>query len=108
MVTQTPDGTLEFRFFRPKVQQVSLAGDFNDWQTCFFMTRDTEGWWRCRLKLAPGLYEFRYSADGQWYTDYAAFGLTKGPHGFNSVLKVDPPNIPIKETAPDQSEIQAA
>ena len=110
MVTQIPDGSLEFCFFRPEVQQVSLAGDFNGWQTCFFMKRNSDGWWKCRLRLAPGIYEFRYSADGKWYTDYAAFGLAHGPFGFNSVVKVDPPTVPQLKTIPAQSDsqIQAA
>ena len=34
--------------------------------------------------------QFRYLGDGQWYTDYAAFGLEYGPFGMNSVVKVEP------------------
>ncbi len=92
MVTQMADGNVEFKFFRPEARQVFLTGDFSGWQKhCLVMTRDEEGWWTCQLRLAPGVYQFRYLADGQWYTDYAAFGLEKGPYGWNSVLKVDPP-----------------
>jgi 1,4-alpha-glucan branching enzyme len=90
MVTQLPDGSTEFRFFRPEARQVTVAGDFNGWQPCFLMRRHHDGWWICRLHLAPGTYEFRYWADGQWYNDYAAFGLEHGPYGLNSVAKVDP------------------
>jgi len=91
MVVQGPDGTVEFRFFRPKARRIALAGDFNNWhQSCFPMTRDADGWWRYQLKLAPGCYQFRYRGDGQWYTDYAAFGLEHGPFGLNSVVLVDP------------------
>ncbi|NLX23133.1 MAG: glycoside hydrolase [Phycisphaerae bacterium] len=97
MVRQLPDGAVEFHFLRPGAAQVSLAGDFNGWQPSFLMDKRADGWWHCRLKLAPGIYQFRYQADGQWYNDYAAFGLEHGPFGLNSVAKVDQTTAP--ETA---------
>ena len=90
MVTQLPEGELEFKFYRPKAKQVTIAGDFNAWQDCFLMTKTADGHWRSRLQLAPGVYQFRYCADGEWYNDYAAFGLEHGPFGLNSVAKVEP------------------
>jgi len=90
MVIHHPNGTTEFRFFRPRAKSVSLAGDFNNWHPdSFRMTPQPHGWWQCRFTLAPGLYEFLYHADGQWYPDYAAFGLEPGPYGWNSVVRVD-------------------
>ena len=92
MVIQGPDGSVEFRFYRPGARQVFLAGEFNAWQEgCLSMLRDASGFWHARLALAPGEYQFRYLADGQWFNDYAAFGLEKGPFGWNSVLKIDQP-----------------
>ncbi|HOB75442.1 MAG TPA: isoamylase early set domain-containing protein [Phycisphaerae bacterium] len=94
MVLQKTDGTVEFSFFRPTASSVFVAGDFNGWhKTSMPMTRGEDGWWHCRFRLAPGIYQFRYLADGQWFTDYAAFGLERGPFGWNSVLKVDPPLV---------------
>jgi len=90
MVVQLPDGTVQFTFICPQAQHVTIAGDFNGWQSTFAMTRLDEKRWRSRLQLAPGLYQFRYCADGQWFNDYAAFGLEHGPFGLNSVLKVEP------------------
>jgi 1,4-alpha-glucan branching enzyme len=90
MVTRTPDGTIEFKFYRPELSQVSLAGDFNGWHRAALpMEREPDGWWRYRLRLAPGVYQFKYFGDGEWYTDYAAFGLERGPLGWNSVVRVD-------------------
>jgi len=106
MVTQLPDGVLEFRFFRPCAQHISLVGDFNKWQKSFQMTRETDGWWTCRLRLAPGIYQFKYSVDGEWFIDYAAFGLIHGPYGLNSVAKVDPATI--VQSIPNKSHTQAA
>ena len=83
-------GVIEFCFFCPSAQHVALSGDFNGWhQTSLPMIKESDGWWKYRIKLAPGYYEFRYLADGQWYTDYAAFGVNRGPYGYNSVVKVE-------------------
>lgn len=92
MVTQKKDGNVEFRFFRPNAQRVSLCGDFNGWQDSYIFNRKMDGWWECRLKLAPGVYQFKYKVDGEWYIDYAAFGLDEGPHGWSSVLQVTEPS----------------
>ncbi len=90
MVTQLPDGFVEFRFYRPGARQVTLAGEFNGWhETSLPMHLDKDGWWRYQLRLAPGYYQFRYVADGEWHTDYAAFGVEPGPFGLNSVVKVE-------------------
>lgn len=94
MVTQTPDGRILFQFYRPGARQMVIAGDFNGWQPSFHMTRGWDGWWRAQIELAPGTYRFRYLADGEWYTDYAAFGVESGPFGWNSVLKVDSVSVP--------------
>ncbi|UCD30202.1 MAG: isoamylase early set domain-containing protein, partial [Planctomycetota bacterium] len=92
MVRQVRDGIVEFSFFRPYAICVTLVGDFNGWHTKSLpMTKGPDGWWRYRLRLAPGCYQFRYLVDGKWHTDYAAFGLEQGPYGFNSLVKVDPP-----------------
>ena len=89
MVNQRPDGSVEFEFYRPEAHQVYLTGDFNGWQkNSMTMVKNPDGWWRCRLSLAEGIYQFRYLADNEWYTDYAAFGLERGPFGWNSVLNV--------------------
>ncbi len=90
MVTQYGDGSVEFRFYRPGAKSVTLVGDFNAWQRGSFpMKPDGKGWWRYCLRLAPGTYQFKYYADGEWFLDYAAFGLERGPFGWNSVVYVD-------------------
>ncbi|GMU21977.1 MAG: hypothetical protein AMXMBFR13_20650 [Phycisphaerae bacterium] len=91
MVMQMPDGSMEFSFFRPDARQVCLTGDFNGWHKASLpMEKGEQGWWRYNLRLAAGTYQFRYLADGDWFTDYAAFGLERGPFGWNSVLHVEP------------------
>ncbi len=90
MTTQEIDGMAEFRFYRRGVRRVGVAGDFNGWDPGGLpMTSLGDGWWACRTRLAPGVYQFKYWADGEWLADYAAFGLAPGPHGLNSVLYVE-------------------
>jgi 1,4-alpha-glucan branching enzyme len=90
---QETDGTVEFAYFRPGAESVSLAGDFNGWQpTTHPMRRDEEGWWRLRLALPSGEYRFKYVIDRTiWEADFAAYGVEMCKvGGWNSVLYVSP------------------
>lgn len=90
MTSQDHEGALVFRLQRRQARFVTVAGDFNGWNPHELHMRRTQGgWWICRLRLAPGVYQFRYCADGEWLPDYAAFGLIPGPHGWNSVVCVN-------------------
>ena len=90
MVSEYISGDVEFCFLRPEARGVFLCGDFNSWnRTALPMTRLDGGWWKCRLRLATGTYQFKYLADSEWYLDYAAFGLEMGrPGTWNSVVLV--------------------
>ena len=77
----------EFVFYRPRARHVFLVGDFNGWQhQGLAMVSDDQGYWRARVRLSPGEYRFRYLSDGDWFTDYAAFGVKEGQYGLDSVL----------------------
>ncbi len=79
----------EFSFFRPQAIQVFLAGDFNDWREGELkMVLGEDGYWTARMHLPTGEFKFRYCADGQWYADYAAFGVEPGRFGLDSVVRV--------------------
>jgi len=83
----------EFLFFRPTARQVHLVGDFNHWHARQApMVRRPDGHWQARLSLPPGTFKFRYCADGEWFTDYAAFGIEFGPFGPDSLLRVTDQN----------------
>ena len=80
---------VEFSFFRPRAEMVHLAGDFNAWRDGELpMTRTKDGYWTAQMRLPVGNFKFRYCADGQWFADYAAFGIEPGPFGFDSVVRV--------------------
>lgn len=90
MLVWHPDGIVEFRFFRPGAHRVHLVGDFNGWEasaTVMFLEPSGD-WVRC-LRLQRGTYRFKYLADGEWFPDYAAFGVEWGPLGVNSVAVID-------------------
>ena len=86
MVIRLGSNEQEFRLHRPSAQCVYLVGDFNGWHpTSLPMTREGRGDWVCRLHLPDGVYQFRYLVDGEWFTDFAAFGIEHCPFGHNSV-----------------------
>ena len=88
MVTVTGN-VAEFCFFRPGVRCVWLAGDFNGWRPQELMMRPCgDGCWHATIRLPRGDYRFRYNADGQWFTDYAAFGVEIGSDGLDGVVRV--------------------
>ena len=79
----------EFTFFRPGARCVYLVGDFNGWRPDELpLTRCEDGCWRGMMRLPKGTFNFRYLADGQWYIDYASFGVWQGPFGPNSVVRI--------------------
>lgn len=89
MTSLKPDGRIEFRFYRPQAREVAVAGSFNDWCTESLKMRPAEdGWWIAIAAIESGVHQFRYVADGRWYTDFAANGIEMSKHGPNSLLVV--------------------
>lgn len=78
-----------FSFYRPGAKNVCVAGDFNGWRTGDIgMFSVGDGNWVARVRLPAGEYRFRYCADGEWFTDYAACGLEPGRFGMDSLVCV--------------------
>jgi cyclomaltodextrinase len=91
MINLLPTGQTEFRFFRRGVKSVCVVGTFNGWQIGSTpMQSRGDGWWHIRLSLPDGLHQFRYVADGQWFTDFAAHGVEHAKWGLNSLLVLGP------------------
>lgn len=92
MTEVSPSGEVTFRFFRPNVLDVFVAGTFNNWCVgAAPMVWQGDGWWTLRLNLMPGSHQFRYVADGEWYTDHAANGIERSRESWNSLLEVPEP-----------------
>lgn len=95
-MVENNNGRVEFSFYRPGASNVFLAGDFNNWRRGeLVMARQKDGYWKAWLELRPGAYRFRYCADGQWYTDFAAFGVEPGQFGFDSIVRVEEPRAGV-------------
>jgi 1,4-alpha-glucan branching enzyme len=62
-----------FALQAPAARQVSLAGDFNDWDPkAALMHKGPDGVWHLSVALKPGRYEYRFFADAVWCDDPAA------------------------------------
>jgi 1,4-alpha-glucan branching enzyme len=81
--------TVEFRLSMPQARTVCVVGTFNNWDTKRTpMQKDGPGW-KATIPLAPGRYEYRFVADGQWLSDPNAKESVGNDFGStNSVLVV--------------------
>ena len=96
MMVQVTDECVEFAFYRPQAECVSLAGEFNEWRTGELpMEKTSGGYWMTRIHLPAGEFKFRYCADGEWFTDYAAFGVEPGRFGMDSIVRITPKPIKV-------------
>ena len=83
--------SVRLQFYRPTAIQAYVAGDFNNWSpTATPMLRQLDGTWIADLILAPGVYEYRFFADGQWHDDPKAAATSRNPFGgINAVFQVE-------------------
>lgn len=53
------------------VDQVLIAGDFNNWSPMStpMSNKGRPGEWTMKLPLRPGRYRYRFVVDGKWVTD---------------------------------------
>lgn len=80
-----------FTVDQPHAQSVSLAGDFNQWNTQSHpMKTDKKGMWKIEIALEPGTYQFRYFVDQSWWMNDPVAGEIGNEHGStNSVAVVE-------------------
>ena len=59
-----------FRLRAPDAKSVSVAGEFNDWNTTSLpMRKSANGEWFAHAKMPPGEYGYKFVVDGQWVFD---------------------------------------
>jgi 1,4-alpha-glucan branching enzyme len=87
---EKPKGkTVEFRLSMPQAQTVAVAGTFNNWDAKQTPMQKEAAGWKAMIPLAPGRYEYRFIADGQWLSDPNAKESVGNDFGStNSVLVV--------------------
>ena len=79
----------EFFLSAPQARSVSIAGDFNQWDTfSHSLKQDRKGVWRISLPLNPGQYEYRFFVDGEWQNDPNCSSFVENPFGTSNGLKI--------------------
>ena len=88
-VEMTKQG-VKFFYEAPNAGQVSVAGEFNDWNTsAHIMKMNDDGVWEIVIPLDNGAYMYKFVVDGNWYADPDnPKQLDDGYGSFNSVIKV--------------------
>jgi 1,4-alpha-glucan branching enzyme len=70
-------------------EEAFLVGDFNHWDPRAHRMVKKNGAFHKKLKLAPGIYEYKFIVDGQWRIDpYAAEQRPNEYGSLNSVVRV--------------------
>jgi 1,4-alpha-glucan branching enzyme len=78
-----------FKLHSPAAKKVSLAGDFNNWDTGSLKARkDVLGNWSIKVDLIPGRYEYKFLVDGSWINDPGTVAVTNTFGSQNSVVEV--------------------
>jgi hypothetical protein len=71
-------------------KQVTVAGNFNAWNTAELLMQKVDGGWQLPYVLAAGNYEYKFILDGRWITDPDnPYTLKSG----NSFIAVKPNHI---------------
>jgi len=79
----------QFAFPAPTARQVSLVGEFNNWDTkAGPMHKGLDGVWHLTVALRPGRYEYRFFADGAWCDDPAAQKKAANSLGTENCVRV--------------------
>jgi 1,4-alpha-glucan branching enzyme len=56
-----------FEFYAPDAREVSLVGEFNDWNRASTpLHRSADGNWHVQLMLPPGIYRYKFVVDAAW------------------------------------------
>ena len=87
-IKSSKPSSIQFAFPAPEARQVSLAGDFNNWDSkATPMHKGTDGVWHVGVTLKAGRHEYRFVADGVWQDDPAAQQRTTNALGTQNCVK---------------------
>jgi len=74
---------------RNNAKQVILTGSFNDWNEEAIKMHWAGNEWKIKLKMPPGIYEYKFIIDGEWITDPTNPYTVLNQHDtYNSILTV--------------------
>ncbi len=81
----------EILFVMPatNAQDVSVVGNFNNWEATPLTDDNGDGIWTVSIPLSPGRYEYAFVVDGRWWgQDPLADGYVRSFGEYNSVRYV--------------------
>lgn len=62
--------TVRFKLFLPEKETVAIIGSFNNWNyESDYLRKMADGSFEIRMKLLPGVYHYKFIADGEEITD---------------------------------------
>jgi hypothetical protein len=96
--------SVAFRFKAPAgVRQVGLAGSFNQWDPASCpMALGPDSLWHGTFCIPPGWHTYKFVADKVWLTDWGnPDRISDGALGFDAILKVGEPPVPVRRRNPD-------
>lgn len=80
---------IKFELSAPKAKEVSLVGNFNQWNTqANPMKKDKKGMWKATLFLETGRYEYRFFADGNWENDPSCSSCVTNEFGVQNCVRI--------------------
>jgi hypothetical protein len=87
----TVDNGIEFTYEAPNASSVTVAGNFNDWNTNVNpLEKNESGIWKTVIKLSQGEYQYKFVVDENWCVDPDNPNQTEdGYGGFNSAIEID-------------------
>lgn len=84
------NGNVSFKLKGHKnAKEVILTGSFNQWNEKSIKMVRSGSDWKIRLKMPPGIYEYKFIVDGHWTEDPENAFKVENQHGtYNSILSV--------------------
>lgn len=83
---------IEFAIYLPRGQNLSLVGDFNNWNPEMDpLNKGKDGVFRLRKRLSKGTYYYKYVIDGKWILDTynSQTRYHKGLEELTSVIQIE-------------------
>ncbi len=79
-----------FRLDAPNAKEVKIAGDFSEWEiSAKQLEHKEDGIWEIGVSLPPGIYEYKFLVDGEWWNDPRGGDIVMNPFGSqNNVLQI--------------------
>ncbi len=98
LFAQSEKSNVPFRYFDENAKSVSVAGSFNNWDSRANKLTKTDYGWKADIYLPAGYYYYKLVVDNLWITDpNNDWKIYDGGEGFNSVIKVGIPPLPVRK-----------